>query len=50
MSTLMRVTTVQMIDSPEVEKEVKRLLRADTFAVNVSILANGPIIQAHWSY
>ena len=27
-----------MIDSPEVEKEVKRLLRADTFAVNVCIL------------
>ncbi len=28
-----------MIDSPEVEKEVKRLLRADTFAVNVCILS-----------
>ncbi len=43
---LMRVTIVQMIDSPEVEKEVKRLLRADTFAVNVSILANGCIIYS----
>ena len=29
---------LQMIESPEVEKEVKRLLRADTFAVNVCIL------------
>ena len=29
---------VQMIESPEVEKEVKRLLRADTFAANVCIL------------
>ena len=27
-----------MIECPEVEKEVKRLLRADTFAVNVCIL------------
>ena len=30
--------TLQMIESPEVEKEVKRLLRADTFAANVCIL------------
>lgn len=30
--------TVQMIESPEVEKEVKRLLRADTFADSVCIL------------
>lgn len=29
---------LQMIESPEVEKEVKRLLRADTFAANVCIL------------
>jgi len=32
------ISRSQMIESPEVEKEVKRLLRADTFAVNVCIL------------
>lgn len=35
-----------MIESPEVEKEVKRLLRADASAVKVCILLNSAMLEA----
>ena len=43
------VICLQIVESPEVEKEVKRLLRTDLSASNVNILFNKCTLHAwHW--